>query len=54
MDRINCLTVTEPLRGDNLLFTTESVHAPGTYFGLNQLRKDERLSRSFFRASQWF
>ena len=26
----------------------------GLIFGLNQLRKDERLSRSFFRASQWF
>ena len=27
----NCLTVTEPLRGDKLLFTTQSPGVPGTH-----------------------
>ena len=28
--RFNCLKTTEPLRGDNLLFTTKSLEIPGT------------------------
>ena len=27
----NCLKITEPLRGDSLLFTTKSPGAPGTH-----------------------
>ena len=31
MDGINCLKATEPLRGDSLLFTTQSPGFPGTH-----------------------
>ena len=28
----NCLKATEPLRGNSLVFTTQSLGVPGTYF----------------------
>ena len=31
MDGFNCLKATEPLRGDNLLFTNRPPGLPGTY-----------------------
>ena len=47
---LKCLKATEPLQGDNLLFTTKSPGIPGTHFiDLGRMKDRVKLG-----ATQWF